>query len=106
VFIAAKSSDAAGEGHEFGRADGREIGGVRKQDQPLAAIIGQRLAAMGRQRVELGRGLVQAGQGRGLGGGDGVHLWHSSVSVGYPRCSDGRVILEIDLQDSGDRLYR
>jgi hypothetical protein len=30
---------AAGEGHEFGRADRREIGRVRKQDQPLAAII-------------------------------------------------------------------
>jgi hypothetical protein len=32
---------AAGEGHEFGGADRREIGRMREQDQPLAAIIGE-----------------------------------------------------------------
>jgi hypothetical protein len=34
---------AAGEGHEFGRADRREIGRMREQDQPFAAIVGRLL---------------------------------------------------------------
>jgi hypothetical protein len=61
---------AAGEGHEFGGADRREIGRMREQDQPLAAIVGQRSCGHGwSARRKLRRGLVQAGQGGGAGWG-------------------------------------
>ncbi len=50
------------ETHELGGAHRGEVGRVREQDQPLALVVGQGAGAVGGDGVEVGRGLVEAGQ--------------------------------------------
>ena len=50
---------------ELGGADGREIGGVREQDQPLAFVIGKAAIAMGSLGLEGRSGFVEVGESGG-----------------------------------------
>ncbi|MCY1552974.1 hypothetical protein D9M68_894110 [compost metagenome] len=51
---------------ELGGADGREVGRVREQDQPLAFVVGERAVAVGGLGVEVWGGFVEAGEGGGV----------------------------------------
>ena len=52
--------------NEFGRANGSEVCGVRKQEEPLTLIIGQASEAVGGVGAEGRGGFVDEGHGHGV----------------------------------------
>jgi hypothetical protein len=50
------------EADELGGADGREVGRVREQDQPLAFVVGERAVTVGGLGVEAGAASLRRGK--------------------------------------------